>query len=416
MDPAANATASPPPTQITDTNKGPLIGVVTWLCLVMALLATVARIASKLILTGRVKIDDGLIVVSMGTAVAQSVIVLQQVSQGLGTKSDDFSIDQVDNILKFGYIANLLFITSIFLAKISMAVTTSALVQRRFQKYLVSTEGLIALWAGASLFVAMFECEMPRPWDYLREQCIDRKVFWIFVSAGNIATDVCIVLLLVNSIGRLQMNTRKKFVVLCVFGSRVLVIPAVAYQIMWTSKTILILDPVFELWTVVLCVQIVQAMSIITTCIPALKPFLDSLESGQLRADDMRRQGKVTDNGYTSQRLGESKHSRVSSLASPKRGTFIEMSNVAGIAAPANVARRSASMGIVEVLQEEDEETRPVTGTGGGRTYEMDREKIGIAWDGQSHTSQTVLITSAKAWDVDVEEAAAAEQRRSKLF
>lgn len=185
---------------------------------------------------------------------------------------------------------------------------------------------------------------------------------------------------------------------------------------MWTSKTILTLDPVFDLWTVVLCVQIVQAMSIITTCIPALKPFLDSLESGQLRADDMRRQGKVRDNGYTSQRLGESKHSRVSSLASPKRATFIEMSNVASIAAPANVARRSASVGIVQVLQEEDEETRPVTGTGGGRTYEMDREKIGIAWDGQSHTSQTVLITSAKAWDVDVEEAAAVEQRRSEVF
>lgn len=103
-----------------------------------------------------------------------------------------------------------------------MAVTTSALVQRRFQKYLVSTEVIIALWAGASLFVTMFECEMPRPWDYLRQQCVDRKIFWIFVSAGNIATDVLIVLLLVNSIGRLQMNTSKKLVVLCVFGSRVL--------------------------------------------------------------------------------------------------------------------------------------------------------------------------------------------------
>lgn len=181
---------------------------------------------------------------------------------------------------------------------------------------------------------------------------------------------------------------------------------------MWTSKTILTLDPVFDLWTVVLCVQIVQAMSIITTCIPALKPFLDSLESGQLRADDMRRQGKVTHHGYNSERIGESKHSRVSSLASPKRGTFIEMSNVAGVAAPANVARRSASVGIVEVLEEEERETRPVTGTGGGRTDEMEREKIGIAWDGQSHTSQTVLITNPKAWDLDVEEAG----RRSEVF
>lgn len=64
MDSSAGNVTGPSPTQITDTNKGPLIGVVTWLCMVMALLATVARVASKLILTGRVKVDDGLIVVS----------------------------------------------------------------------------------------------------------------------------------------------------------------------------------------------------------------------------------------------------------------------------------------------------------------------------------------------------------------
>ena len=47
------------------------------------------------------------------------------------------------------------------------------------------------------------------------------------------------------------------------------------------------LDP----WTVTICTQIIQGLSIITTCFLYLKPFLDSVESGFIRSDDIRRRG-----------------------------------------------------------------------------------------------------------------------------
>lgn len=56
-------------------------------------------------------------------------------------------------------------------------------------------------------------------------------------------------------------------------------------------------DPTFDLWPLWVCTQLVQALAIITTCIPYLKPFMDSLESGGYRADDQRRRGT---NGYGS--------------------------------------------------------------------------------------------------------------------
>lgn len=44
-------------------------------------------------------------------------------------------------------------------------------------------------------------------------------------------------------------------------------------------------DPTFDLWLVVLITEIVQSLSLITACIPYLKPFLQALETGMIRAN-----------------------------------------------------------------------------------------------------------------------------------
>ena len=48
-------------------------------------------------------------------------------------------------------------------------------------------------------------------------------------------------------------------------------------------------DHTFAAWPVVMCSQLVQALSIITACIPYLKPFFASLETGMIRTDDSQR-------------------------------------------------------------------------------------------------------------------------------
>lgn len=48
-------------------------------------------------------------------------------------------------------------------------------------------------------------------------------------------------------------------------------------------------DYTFASWPVVICSQFVQALSIMTACVPYLKPFFASLESGMIRSDDSRR-------------------------------------------------------------------------------------------------------------------------------
>ena len=56
-------------------------------------------------------------------------------------------------------------------------------------------------------------------------------------------------------------------------------------------------DLTFEVWRVTLCTQIVQCLSILTTCLVYLRPFLDSLETGFIQVGDLRRQ-QVSGFGY----------------------------------------------------------------------------------------------------------------------
>jgi hypothetical protein len=45
-------------------------------------------------------------------------------------------------------------------------------------------------------------------------------------------------------------------------------------------------------------VTLVENLSIATACVPYLKPFLESLESGMIRSDDLRRRGQQSTTDY----------------------------------------------------------------------------------------------------------------------
>lgn len=47
---------------------------------------------------------------------------------------------------------------------------------------------------------------------------------------------------------------------------------------------------IFDIWPATICTQIIQCLSILTSCMVYLKPFLDSLETGFIQVGDMRRQ------------------------------------------------------------------------------------------------------------------------------
>ena len=64
------------------------------------------------------------------------------------------------------------------------------------------------------------------------------------------------------------------------------VIAAVIVQLVKLNDVKASNDPILDVWAYQICVQCVQALGMITACVPYLKPFLESLQAGALRTDD----------------------------------------------------------------------------------------------------------------------------------
>jgi hypothetical protein len=125
----------------------------------------------------------------------QSIIVIFEGSAGLG-KRDGLDNDQISLILKVydilyrqildrqpvnkpcviqgQYASNILFITVLFLTKISATRTIRSMAPRERQRLILITEGVISLWALGSIVASLFECSLPKPWDYIHGKCFNR--------------------------------------------------------------------------------------------------------------------------------------------------------------------------------------------------------------------------------------------------
>lgn len=149
----------------------------------------------------------------------------------------------------------------------------------------------------------------------------------------------------------------------------------------------------FSTWQAAISIQLVQCLAIVTVCIPNLKPFLDSLESGQIRVDDLRRQGKSstgypTTKGYAGYKSGQS-----SGMGSRSRSRPFE-----SVDGPSTTASQLSNVHEMVVFPKSKLKLQGQAKMAGGA------EEQGHAWDGQSRasqTSQTILIH--QSWRVDVE-------------
>ena len=66
-------------------------------------------------------------------------------------------------------------------------------------------------------------------------------------------------------------------------------IMAIICELLYINRAARSADRTFARWPVAVCSQFVQALSIMTACVPYLKPFFASLESGMIRTDDAKR-------------------------------------------------------------------------------------------------------------------------------
>ena len=121
-------------------------------------------------------------------------------------------------------------------------------------------------------------------------------------------------------------------VISCSLDGRV--IAACVCKLLFWNKITDPTDPTLDTWQTTICTQIIQCLSISSACFLYLKPFLDSVESGFIRSDDMRRRGSdykyggdsTKRNFFSVDSMGRSKPdgTRMKSLSRPQFAADIE--------------------------------------------------------------------------------------------
>lgn len=281
-------TSSP---KFTTPNPGRSVSVVTWFLLAVATIAVLTRLFTKRAVSRRLNADDGLVIISLLFDIGAGIAVSFQAANGLGKPKSALNEAQIQIFSKSGYAVGFLHLATLCFAKLSIIVLLRLLSPSKLHQRLGMWIGIfIATWGAVSEIASAFQCGLPDAWNSFGNTCYSRTSFWRSVSVINILTDLALIFLPFYIIQGLKMRLIQKSIVLACFSSRALDIALTVVQLTYTSA-FHSSDITLHLWKWTLCTQIVQCLTIITSCVPYLRPLLEGMQSGMYMSDELRRRG-----------------------------------------------------------------------------------------------------------------------------
>ncbi|KAF7908454.1 uncharacterized protein EAF01_004209 [Botrytis porri] len=269
---------------ITSSNKTPLVQIFLWIPITASTLGVCAHLGTKLAISEKFEWQDHFgakqVLRKRGSVLTVDLRLFPSARQLRLQLNVQMGLAQ--------YSASILYIASLFFAKISIVMFiydfTPIAAERIATKFLGI---VISLWAITSILAIAFQCQSSEVWDSIGGECFNQIAFWNYSAIVNIVTDASLILLIIFIALHIQTTWSRKLTLIGIFGTRICVIAAVSCQLFYSNKRIH--DPTFDPWRTTICNQIVQSLSTITACVPYSKTFLDSLESGLLRLDNLRR-------------------------------------------------------------------------------------------------------------------------------
>jgi hypothetical protein len=266
-----------------------IVQIITWLPFIVSAFSLFARLGTKLSMHQSFGRDDWFIIVAQIVSLAQSISVSIAAVIGLGRPLDELEGDDIERILMAEYAGIPLILLTLALVKWSVSAFVKKLSPNRVHaRIALAHDIVVALWVIAAIIPGLFQCSLPDPWNHLdNSDCIDRGGWWIFVTVGIILTEIWAIALVVYIIGGLQMKSTRKALFLGIFCTRLLVSVAAAVQLAIFLSVYPISVSTSNLWLSTLGNQVLVCLGITTACIPYLRPFMESLESGLLRVEDV---------------------------------------------------------------------------------------------------------------------------------
>jgi len=142
---------------------------------------------------------------------------------------------------------------------------------------------LVMLWGFVGIWASAFQCAVPHPYLYTTGKCFQQVAFWDAIGVIDIITDLAIMALPVIVVRNLQLPLKKKINVVFAFSFRVLAIGSTVFRLVELPKSLRRgTDVTLAGWLVTVATSLEVFFSIFATCVPHLRPFMESIQAGYL--------------------------------------------------------------------------------------------------------------------------------------
>ena len=125
------------------------------------------------------------------------------------------------DVLQNTYASGFLYLGVLSSVKISICLYLSTLTPVRLHKTIILALGAFTcFWLFSCFLVLGFQCDLPRAWQIIGGRCIDIAGFWTYAHVINIFTDIALIILPWVILSKLQVETRRKVIIIGCFAAR----------------------------------------------------------------------------------------------------------------------------------------------------------------------------------------------------
>ncbi|KAH8878999.1 hypothetical protein GQ53DRAFT_739354 [Thozetella sp. PMI_491] len=266
---------APPLVAITATDQTGIVFIVTALALIFSMVSMFIRLYIRLQFRQEFFRDDVTSIVAV-----VSGFVFAQALNSFGQTLKNVSEPRLENLQKFGYIADMFYIITLWLTKCSAAFLFIRL--SPYKRHIFSSQGCIllaTLFAIASLLMSGIRCDLSEPWIFINNSCTGLFWRWQTITGFDVTTELFLLAVAVYMAVGLQLPLKKKLVVVTAFSLRALVIIPAVMRLQFLSKEFSGDDPTLDGVLATVCAQIQLSYAIIATTTPCLRPFMSALNT-----------------------------------------------------------------------------------------------------------------------------------------
>ncbi|KAF7908809.1 hypothetical protein EAE99_011679 [Botrytis elliptica] len=289
---------------VTADNHGPLLNVAMWIVLVPMIIMALTKIYTKYDTLRKIQMDDYLGLIAMLSSVGQFICTSEQIAHGLGQKQDNILQSELNRFYIAQYAGNIMYISAIFLAKISNLYFFVCLTREGSKKRRLIHRSIvwIGIWNLISIVVIALQCQLPDPWVFESGKCLNVRAFWTINAVVDSLTQVFVGLLPVYILNVLKMEDSKKRLTILLFSPNLLTLPLLTLRIIYLYNTIDSTNYTWDSFNLALITNLHSSFTIILSCVPFSKSIIDSLvvaphiitdtTSGALSSDRLKAAGR----------------------------------------------------------------------------------------------------------------------------